>query len=1105
MITLTGQRLLTLTGAGLRADVWPHGGLRWLAADQSGSDQAGEELLVNLHPASGLEPGPANLWLRRRRRGTPGWEAHPLLGPTSGSAVGQTEASLLITGRWEDLHYAAELSLSQHSPTWRWSVTVDRAAADDHEPVDVDLVWTQDVGLAARGVVRSNELYVSQYLDLTPLTDDRRGTVLAVRQNQAQHGRHPWLLLGSDDQGTGYATDARQIFGLTQRNGEPPAGLVTDLPSQRLQHEHTVVGLQSETVALAPGAGWRTGFFGHLVHDHPAPTSTADLAVLAEVDGALPPEPTRTLQDAYARDERTVFSPAQLWRSDDLAEADVVADWGELRLAERDASGRLLSFFTDDDRHVVLRAKEQTVLRPHGRLLRGGHGLLPDPDGIALTTWMTGSPLSYLTRGHASTGRVLSTVRGYLGWHRAYGLRVLVRQDDRWLLLDQPSACEMGPEHCRWLYRSGEHEIMITTTVPTGSRRAEVVIEVTAGPPCSFLLALGSADGDDGLDPGRVDHDVLEHPSGTKITVHPSGTAFDVDGPATVGDDGPLFLDGRSRGLTWLTITTLVRARVTLAVGPAEQSLEELWPDLQSAATFHGGDREEIDPVAAALPWMVSDALTHYLSPRGLEQYTGGAWGTRDVCQGPVELLLALGRHEELRRVLIMIMAAQSADGDWPQAFGFLPGDGFRWGPAHGDVIFWPILAVGRYLLATGDESLLREQIPSADGSNGTVHDQLLRAVELAARRVLPGTHLTAYGHGDWNDSLQPADPRLAQEMTSAWTVTLHHQALTTLADGLTVVGDHPTADRLRADARVIAEEFAEHLAPDQLVAGYAVLDADGRPTRHLLHPRDTETGLRYSVLPMIHAVITGLFTPEQARQHLMIIDEHLRGADGIRLFDAPPAYRGGETVHFQRAETATFVGREIGLMYTHAHLRYLEALAMVGDAEDLWWSLRQVINIDVAAAVPNARPRQANCYTSSSDAAVADRAAFAQQYQEIVAGAVEVEAGWRVYSSGPGILVRLVRECLLGLRVRASGLEIDPVLTTRCDGVRTSVRVAGRTLRVQFRVAADGGEVTDVTADGVPLTTRRLANPYRLGGLLVDRETLAGLPDGTELEVVTA
>ena len=38
--------------------------------------------------------------------------------------------------------------------------------------------------------------------------------------------------------------------------------------------------------------------------------------------------------------------------------------------------------------------------------------------------------------------------------------------------------------------------------------------------------------------------------------------------------------------------------------------------------------------------------MIHLTVPHGLEQYTGAAWGTRDVCQGPVEFLLAL-EHDE--------------------------------------------------------------------------------------------------------------------------------------------------------------------------------------------------------------------------------------------------------------------------------------------------------------------------------------------------------------------------------------------------------------------------------------------------------------------------
>src|SRR4029434_8646353 len=146
----------------------------------------------------------------------------------------------------------------------------------------------------------------------------------------------------------------------------------------------------------------------------------------------------------------------------------------------------------------------------------------------------------------------------------------------------------------------------------------------------------------------------------------------------------------------------------------------------------------------------------------------------------------------------------------------------------------------------------------------------------------------------------------------------------------------------------------------------------------------------------------------------------------------------------FQRAETGTFFGREIGLMYTHAHLRYAEAMAHLGEAEAFFRALRQANPVGLQAVVPNARPRQVNCYTSSSDAVFPDRYQAGARYDEVKTGAVAVEGGWRVYSSGAGIAVRLVRECLLGLRVRSAELEVDPVLPRSLDGLGATLQVGG-------------------------------------------------------------
>ena len=152
----------------------------------------------------------------------------------------------------------------------------------------------------------------------------------------------------------------------------------------------------------------------------------------------------------------------------------------------------------------------------------------------------------------------------------------------------------------------------------------------------------------------------------------------------------------------------------------------------------------------------------------------------------------------------------------------------------------------------------------------------------------------------------------------------------------------------------------------------------------------------------MIHAIINDMFTPSRRRRISDLIEEHLLGPDGARLFDRPLAYHGGPQKYFQRAESASFFGREIGIMYTHAHLRYCEALARFGDADAFFHALLPDQPDRDSRIVPSATLRQANCYYSSSDAAFADRYEAFEQYDKVKRG--EVRVGGR--------LARLFQRC---------------------------------------------------------------------------------------------
>jgi 1,2-beta-oligoglucan phosphorylase len=266
---------------------------------------------------------------------------------------------------------------------------------------------------------------------------------------------------------------------------------------------------------------------------------------------------------------------------------------------------------------------------------------------------------------------------------------------------------------------------------------------------------------------------------------------------------------------------------------------------------------------------------------------------------------------------------------------------------------------------------------------------------------------------------------------------------------------------------------------------------------RPLLHPTDAVTGIRYRLLPMTRAVLAELFTPEEARRHRDIIERELRFADGVRLMSEPAPYSGGRSRLFKRAETAANVGREIGLMYAHAHLRYAEAMAKTGEAEALWWALQVCNPVGLTETVPHAAPRQSNVYFSSSDADFADRLEAATRWDDLRTGSVAVRAGWRLYSSGPGLFLHKVRACLVGVRESFGDVVFDPVLPRRLDGLIAQLTLLGRAIAVRYRVRDATVAPSAIIVNGVrlPLTTRD-RNPYRVGGWRVPAATLAALLD---------
>ena len=184
-----------------------------------------------------------------------------------------------------------------------------------------------------------------------------------------------------------------------------------------------------------------------------------------------------------------------------------------------------------------------------------------------------------------------------------------------------------------------------------------------------------------------------------------------------------------------------------------------------------------------------------------------------------------------------------------------------------------------------------------------------------------------------------------------------------------------------------------------------------------------------------------------------------------------------------------------------HAHIRYCEALAKVGRADELLEGLLQISPVAIKETVPNARPRQANLYFSSSDAEVYDRYEASACMGELKKGHIGALGGWRLYSSGPGIYIGLVISKMFGLRRSYGRVEIDPVLPKSMNGTVLKLDLFGKRISWIYQVEnANRAPHKNQLVNGVEITEfQSLENPYRDGGVSLDGDLFNTLLNAEE------
>lgn len=1069
---------------------------------------------LNLKAATPFSKPGTNVYLRIRKKP---FQFTALLGPESNSLFKVSGDAFIARGNWAGLEYTCVLQLSKSSLSWQWRVEVKNRS--DH-PLELDLIHVQDAGLKPVNAGLINEYYVSQYLERRILVDKVFGAVACCRQNMQESTGHPWFMLACKNTAVSGSVDGMQFYGKTCRETGIPEGLLADGPGGDYAGESSVFALQEKPFSLAAGAVHQSFFVATYLPNHPQATSEDDLKRLPGLMFECNEETPSQQANDLIPPAKNLFHATPFLPVDDLSDDELERFFGKERRHREDENGRLLSFFSAQNNHVVLRAKEVMADRPHAHIMQARAGYLPDESIMSTTCFAFGCFNSHITQGNTNFNVLLSISTSQFNLGPETGQRILVEVDGKRYLLGVPSAFEMGLNHCRWIYKHKDYCFQVRSWTSKAAPQVNMDFKVFGGNSVNLVIthdfdALngwtirpGSKAGEYLARPGTDSMIAGKFPDARfRLVINSRGSDCRAGGdealaPHLNGPGTSLFvLDVRNTSDFCMSFIGEVPSAAE-AVGfedPDRQWLSDCveawssWNDLSLNLSLQG-TQEDIAAIREILPWYGMNAMTHFLTPYGLEQFSGAAWGTRDVSQGPIDLLLTLEKYDQARRVLCLIFSNQNPDGGWPQWWMFDRYSQIRADSAHGDIFYWCLIALSNYVKVTGDLKILDEVLPyyhekgPARAEQAPLHEHVDRLIKMIVDSFIPGTALVPFDGGDWNDSLQPVSKDLAQRMISSWTVEMNYQAFSQYQRVYEETGNPRKAGELKDICEKIKADFNQYLVKDGVVAGYGLV-ADDRRISVLLHPSDTTTGIQYSILPMNRGIISGIFTRDQAEHHQDLIERHLKGPDGARLMDRPLRYRGGIQTIFQRAESSTFFGREIGLMYMHEHIRYAEAQARTGRAEALVKALRQAIPVGYREIVPCGDIRQSNCYYTSSDVTFRNRYEADERYDEIAGGKLTLRGGWRVYSSGPGIYIGLVVSRLLGLRMESGKIIVDPVLPRSWDGLSASLDLSGHPMTLHYAVKEGNYSPQAVSINGKAIPFVYEENKYRKGGAVISAE----------------